>query len=88
MGVVDRLVYCGVRLGLSFGDELADLWEYVEAGLDMMFDHGLLFVAVGVEVRLVLDETDEAVGEDGPLFVYHVASSCKFTIEIVCWRLY
>jgi hypothetical protein len=85
VGVVDRLVYCGVRLGLSFGDELVDLLEYVEAGLDiMMFDHGLLFVAVGVEVRLVLDDTDEAVGDDGPRFVYHVASSCKFTIDIVC----
>jgi hypothetical protein len=84
VGVVDRLVYCGVRLGLSFGDELVDLLEYVEAGDDMMFDHGLLLVAVGVEVRLVLDETDEAVGDEGPRFVYHVASSCKFTIDIVC----
>lgn len=27
MGVVDRLVYCGVRFGLSLGDELADLAE-------------------------------------------------------------
>jgi hypothetical protein len=84
VGVVDRLVYCGVRLGLSFGDELADLLKYVEAGLDMTLDHGLLFVAVGVEVRLVLEETDDAVGDEGPRFVYHVASSCKFTIEMVC----
>jgi hypothetical protein len=84
VGVVDRLVYCGVRLGLSFGDELVDLLEYVEAGDDMMFDHGLLLVAVGVEVRLVLDETDEAVGDDGPRLLYHVASSCKFTMDIVC----
>lgn len=88
VGVVDRLVYCGVRFGLSLGDEFADLPEYVELGLDMMFDHGLLFVAVGVGLRLVHDETEEAVGEDGPRFVYHVASSCKLTIEIVCWRLY
>jgi hypothetical protein len=86
--VVDRLVYCGVRLGLSLGDEFVDLLEYVEAGLVIMLDHGLLFVAVGVEVRLVLDETEEAVGDDGPRFVYQVASSCRFTMEMVCWRLY
>jgi hypothetical protein len=89
VGVVDRLVYCGVRLGLSFGDELGDLLEYVEPGLETWFDHGLLFTAVGVGLRLVHDETDEAVGEDGPRFVYHDAvSSCKLTIEMVCWRLY
>lgn len=88
MGVVDRLVYCGVRFGLSFGDELAELLEYEEPGLEIMFDHGLLLVAVGVELRLVQEDTDEAVGDDGPLFVYHVASSCKLTIEMVCWRLY
>jgi hypothetical protein len=88
VGVVDRLVYCGVRFGLSFGDELADLLECIEPGLEMMLDHGLLFVAVGVGLRLVQDETDEAVGEDGPRFAYHVASSCKLTMEIVCWRLY
>lgn len=84
MGVVDRLVYCGVRFGLSLGEELADFPEYVEPGLDIMFDHGLLFVAVGVGLRLVHDETEDAVGEDGPRFVYHVASSCKLTIEMVC----
>jgi hypothetical protein len=88
VGVVDRLVYCGVRLGLSLGDELVDLLEYVELGLDMMFDHGLLFIAVGVGLRLAQDETDEAVGEDGRRLLYHVASSCKLTIEMVCWRLY
>ena len=87
MGVVD-LLYCGVRFGLSLGDELVDLLEYDELGLEMMFDHGLLFVVVGVVLRLVQDETDEAVGEEGPRFAYHVASSCKLTIEIVCWRLY
>jgi hypothetical protein len=48
------------------------------------FDHGLLFTAVGVEPRLVQDETDEAVGEAGPRFVYHVVSSCKLTMEMVC----
>jgi hypothetical protein len=84
VGVVDRLVYCGVRFGLCCGDELVDLLEYIEPGLEMMLDHGLLFVAVGVGLRLVQDETDEAVGDDGPLFVYQVASSCKLTIEIVC----
>lgn len=72
MGVVDRLVYCGVRFGLSLGDELVDFVEYVELGLAMMLDHGLLFVVVGVVLRLVQDETDDAVGDDGPRFVYHV----------------
>jgi hypothetical protein len=54
----------------------------------MMLDHGLLFVVVGVELLLVQDETDEAVGEDGVRFEYHVASSCRLTIEMVCCRLY
>lgn len=71
MGVVDRLVYCGVRFGLSFGEELADLLEYVEAGLVMMFDHGLLFVVVGVVLLLVEVETEDAVGDEGPRFEYH-----------------
>jgi hypothetical protein len=53
VGVVDLLVYCGVRFGLPMGDGLVELLEYVEAGLEMMFDHGLLFVAVGVELRLL-----------------------------------
>jgi hypothetical protein len=88
VGVVDRLVYCGVRLGLSFGEELGDLLEYVEPGLEMMFDHGLLFTAVGVGLRLVQDDTDEAAGEAGPRFEYHVVSSCRLTMEMVCWRLY
>jgi hypothetical protein len=87
VGVVDRL-YCGVRFGLSFGDELVDLVEWVELGLEMMLDHGLLFTVVGVVLRLVLVETDEAVGDDGLRFGYHGASSCKLTIEMVCWRLY
>jgi hypothetical protein len=88
VGVVDRLVYCGVRFGLLSGDEVGDLLEYVEPGLEMIFDHGLLFVVVGVVLLLVQDETDDAVGDDGPRFEYHVASSCKLTIEIVCCRLY
>jgi hypothetical protein len=85
VGVVDRL-YCGVRFGLCLGDELVDLleYEYEELGLEIMFDHGLLLVVVGVVLRLVHDETDEAVGDDGPRLAYHVASSCKLTIEIVC----
>lgn len=73
MGVVDRLVYCGVRFGLSFGDELVDWLEYAEPGLVMIiFDHGLLFVVVGVVLRLVQDETEEAVGDEGPRLLYHV----------------
>ena len=87
MGVVDRLVYCGVRLGLSLGDEPADLLEYVEFGLAMIFDHGLLLTVVGVRLRLVCDETDDAVGEE-PRFVYQVWSSWRLTMEMVCWRLY
>lgn len=72
IGVVDRLVYCGVRFGLSLGDELVEWLEYVEPGLAMiMLDHGLLFV-VGVVLRLVQDETDEAVGDEGPRLLYHV----------------
>lgn len=69
-------MYCGVRLGLSFGDELAELPEYEELGLVIILDHGLLFVVVGVARPLVAEETDEAVGDDGPrLLVYHVWSS-------------
>lgn len=70
-GVVDRL-YCGVRFGLSLGDELSDLVEYEDSGLVIMLDHGLLFVVVGVARPLVAEDTDEAVGEDGPRLVYHV----------------
>ena len=82
MGVVDRL-YCGVRFGLCLGDELVDLLEYDEVGLEMMFDHGLLFVVVGVVLRLQ-EETSEIVGDEGPRLAYQVASSCKLTIEMVC----
>lgn len=63
---------CGVRLGLSFGDEPFDLLEYEEGGLVMMLDHGLLFVVVGVTRPLVAEETDEAVGDDGPRLLYQV----------------
>lgn len=87
VGVVDRL-YCGVRFGLSFGEELFDLLEYDELGLEIMLDHGLLLMFVGVVLPLVQDDTDEAVGDEGPRLPYHVASSCKLTIEIVCERLY
>jgi hypothetical protein len=72
IGVVDRLLYCGVWFGLPFGDDgLVDLLEYVELGLVITLDHGLLFVVVGVVLRLVQDETDEAVGDEGPRFLYH-----------------
>lgn len=88
-GVVDRLVYCGVRFGLSLGEELFDLGETVETvelGLAITLDHGL-FDVVGVVLRLVQEETDEAVGDGGPRLVYQVGSSCKFTMDMVCWRL-
>jgi hypothetical protein len=65
-------VYCGVSFGLPFGDdESFDLLEYVEAGLIITFDHGLLFVVVGVVLRLVADETDEVVGDAVSRLLYH-----------------
>lgn len=82
--MVDRLVCCGVRFGLSLGEELVDLAEYVEPGLAMIFNHGLLVLeVVGVALRLVQEETDEAVGDGGPR-LYQFGSSCKFTIDMVC----
>jgi hypothetical protein len=46
-----------------------------------------LFVVVGVVLRLVVEDTDEAVGDGGPR-LYQVGSSCRFTMDMVCWRLY
>jgi len=87
-GVVDRLMCCGVRFGLSLGEEPDDFPEYVEVGLAMLFNHGLLVLEpVGVALRLVQDETEEAVGDGGPR-VYHVCSSCRLTMDTVCCRLY
>lgn len=87
-GVVDRLICCGVRFGLSFGEEPVDLPDDVELGLAMLFNQGLLvFTPVGVALRLVQDETEEAVGDEGPR-VYQVCSSCRLTIDTVCCRLY
>ena len=85
---MDRLVYLGVWLGLSRGEESGDLLEEVELGLVMMLDQGLLLTVVGVALRLVQDEADEAVGDDGPRLVYHVGSSWRLTMEMVCCRLY
>ena len=82
VGVVVRLVYGGVRVGLCFGESVA-----TELGLIITFDHGLLLVVVGVALRLVDVDTEDAVGEDGPR-LYQVGSSCKLTIDIVCDRLY
>lgn len=83
---MDLLVYWGVRLGLSRGDELVEelveLVETVELGLDMILDQGLLDV-VGVALRLVVDETDDAVGDGGPRLAYQVGSSWRFTIDMV-----
>lgn len=54
----------------------------------MVFNHGLLVLdEVGVALRLVQDETEEAVG-DGGARVYQFGSSCRFTIDTVCCRLY
>jgi hypothetical protein len=90
-GVVDRLMCCGVRFGLSFGEEPFDLPEYVELGLVMLFNQGLLVLApVGVALRLVDPETVEAVGEGGQggPRVYQVCSSWRLTMDTVCCRLY
>lgn len=80
-------MYGGVRLGLCLGDEFGDLLEASEFGLVITFDQGLLFVVVGVALRLVDVETEDDVGDDGPR-LYHVGSSCRLTMEIVCDRLY
>lgn len=83
--MVDRLVYGGVRVGLCFGDDC--LLAANELGLVITLDQGLLLVVVGVALRLVDVDTEDDVGEDGPR-LYQVGSSCKFTIDIVCDRLY
>jgi hypothetical protein len=80
-------VYGGVRIGLSLGDDFGDVLAATELGLVITFDQGLLFVVVGVALRLVEVETEDDVGDEGPR-LYHVGSSCKLTMEIVCDRLY
>jgi hypothetical protein len=81
-GVVDRLVYCGVRFGLSLGEGLLELVELDELGLAIRLDQGLLDV-VGVVLLLVVDDTEEAVGDGGPRFAYQVGSSWRLTIDMV-----
>jgi hypothetical protein len=50
----------------------------------MTCDHGFFVLAlVGVALLLVHEETEEAVGEDGPR-VYQLGSSCRFTMDMVC----
>jgi hypothetical protein len=73
--------------GCELGDASDDLLEASELGLVITFDQGLLFVVVGVALRLVDVDTEEDVGEDGPR-LYQVGSSCKLTMEIVCDKLY
>lgn len=85
--MVDRLVYCGVRFGLSLGEEFVELVDMVEPGLAITLDQGL-FDVVGVLLRLVVEETEEAVGEGGPRVGYQVGSSCRFSMDIVWLRLY
>lgn len=53
-----------------------------------MLDQGLLLVVVGVALRLVQEETEEAVGDEGPRFVYHVWSSWRLTMDMVWDKLY
>ena len=64
--------------------ELVELFDVVETelGLVMTLDQGLLEV-VGVALRLVVEDTDEAVGDGAPRW-YHVGSSCRFTMDMVC----
>lgn len=75
MGVVDLLVYCGVRFGLSLGEDLFEFVEMVELelGLAITLDQGL-FDVVGVILRLVVEDTEEAVGDGHPRLAYHVGS--------------
>lgn len=63
-----------------------DLFEYVGPGLEIILDHGLLLVVVGVVLLLLYDDTEDAVGEDGPRFVYQLCSSWRFTIEMVWFK--
>lgn len=74
--MVERLVYCGVRFGLSRGEdpcELDESVEPVELGLVMTLDQGL-FDVVGVALRLVVEDTEDEVGDGGPR-LYQVGSS-------------
>lgn len=80
-------MYGGVCIGLSLGDDFGDVLVAIELGLVITFDQGLLFMVVGVALRLVEVETEDDVGDEGPR-LYHVGSSCKLTMEIVCDRLY
>jgi hypothetical protein len=82
VGVVDRLVYGGVRVGLCLGEDFGDLLDVTELELAITFDQGLLFVVVGVALRLVEVDTEEDVGEEGPR-LYQVGSSCRLTMDIV-----
>lgn len=50
----------------------------------MTWDHGfLVFEFVGVALRLAHEETEEAVGEEGPR-VYQLGSSWRLTMDMVC----
>ena len=81
-------MYCGVRFGLSLGDELVDLVEAVEDGLVITFDQGFLEDddVVGVALRLVLEATDEAVGDAIRLSCQRstVSLEFRFSMDIVC----
>lgn len=83
---MERL-YWGVRSGLLLGDEESvDLFEYVEAGLVITLDHGLLFIFVGVVLRLVQDETDDVAGDEASRLLYHDWSFWRLTMDMVCCR--
>lgn len=42
-----------------------------------------MLVLVGVALRLVHEETEEAVGEEGPRW-YQLGSSCRLSMDTVC----
>jgi len=48
-----------------------------------MLDHGL-FEFVGVALRLVVEDTEEAVGDEGGRGKCQDWSSCRFTMDMVC----
>lgn len=88
--MVQRLVCLGVWFGLSLGEELAELLDWVDAGLDMVFNHGLLVLLLetGVALRLVEEDIEDAVGEGGPREYQLEDSSCKLTMDMVVCKLY
>jgi hypothetical protein len=51
-----------------------------------MFVYGLLEEFVGVVLRLVVDDVVDADGDGGERGNCQPGSSCRFTMDTVCWR--